>query len=118
MTNEEVEKYLEKQKEISKKEAAKFDKERFDSDAGLTEEETEKIQKRAASRKKFEDNAPKDRLNAIKDFDNDPIGFLKEKLAAGNYEGRDRQHNYLLLVTMVQIQNSLKELVTVLKSRK
>lgn len=54
----------------------------------------------------------------VADFDSDPIGFLKEKLSQGNYEGRDKKHNYLLLITLVKIQNALESFNLNLKSRK
>jgi len=98
----------ENQRAKSKKEAARFDKQRFGDDAELTEKEREKQKQRIETLKTGQDKAKEDRLNAVLDFDSDPIGFLKEKLSQGNYEGRDKQHNYLLLVTLVKIQQALE----------
>lgn len=99
-------------------EAKAFDRKRFGDDAELTPEERKKQKEKIENLKLGQDKAAQDRLNAVADFDNNPIGFLKEKLAQGNYEGRDKQHNYLLLVTLVRIQQALESFNLNLKSRK
>lgn len=99
-------------------EAKAFDKKRFGGDAELTEEEKEKQKERIKTLRSGEDKAKEDRLNSVKDFDVDPLGYLKEKLSQGSYEGRDKQHNYLLLVTMVKIQRALESFNLNLLSRK
>lgn len=99
-------------------EAKAFDRKRFGDDAELTPEERKKQKERINNLQSGEDKAKEDRLNAVADFDTDPLGYLKEKLAVGNYEGRDREHNYLLLVSLIKIQNALESFNLNLKSRK
>ena len=99
-------------------EAKAFDQRRFGNEGELTPEEKKKQKEKIENLKLGQDKAAQDRLNSVIDFDVDPIGFLKEKLAAGNYEGRDKEHNYLLLVTLVKIQQALESFNLNLLSRK
>ena len=122
MTNEELEKDLEKQRKQAKIEAEKFDREndkRYGGEKILTTKEQNLIIKeRDEKQKKRDENAQNEYLQKFISFNNDPLGYLHSIVSQGEFSSRDQRSQLYEIITLIKIEQNLKELISVLKSRK
>lgn len=106
----------------SKEEAIAFDKAR-DKKSGdskpLTKEQKEVIKEKEERNRNFAENSKREYLKPFQEFLADPLEKIKYLCSEGDFAGSyDKRIELFSLVTMVQIQESLKELVMVLSKRK
>lgn len=104
-----------------KKEARKFDKAR-DKKAGnepLTKEQKKVIKEREERNRLHAENSKREFLKPFEQFEKDPLGTIKYLCSQGDFSGSyDRRMELFSLMTQIQIQESLKELVNVLSKKK
>lgn len=73
---------------------------------------------------RFEDQAARDKntedshLEKFTAFNNDPMSYLHSLVSQGDFAGRDQRSQLYSLITMIKIEQSLKDLISVLKARK
>ncbi|GAI96830.1 unnamed protein product [marine sediment metagenome] len=99
-----------------------FDKQRdkrSGNDKELSKAEKQLLKERAERERVREENSKRESLKPFVDFEKDPLGTIKYLCEQGDFQGGyDKRMELFQMITMVQIQKSLKELISVLKSRK
>jgi len=105
-----------------KEEAAAFDKAR-DKRSGnskpLTKEQKKVIAEREERNRLSAENTKREYLKPFNEFKEDPLGIVKYLTGQGDFAGDYSKRIQLFnLMTQIQIQKSLKELISVLKARK
>jgi len=110
------------QRELSKREAEKFDKgndRRSGGEPTLTSEEQNLIIKeRDKKRELADENAENSHLQKFTGFVNDPLGYLHSIVSQGEFGNRDQRSQLYEIITLVKIEQDLRELISALKSRK
>lgn len=82
-----------------------------------TSEQNKIIQDRINRDKLRNDTAEQSHLQKFVKFNDDPLAYLHSLVAQGDFADRGKTELFTLM-TLVKIEQNLKELVSVLKSRK
>lgn len=99
-----------------KKIAKAFDKQR--DEPKLTPEQKEIIEQRKANQKLTNERTKNSHLEKFQKFNDDALTYLHFLVSQGDFTGKGEKTQLFTLMTLVKIEQGLKELVTVLKSRK
>jgi len=106
----------------AEEEARNFDRQRdkrSGNDSGLTPKQLKEFQKqRKEEQEKRDEGAENEHLEKFTGFVNDPLGYLHSIVSQGEFGNRDQRSQLYEIITLVKIEQSLKELVSILKSRK
>ena len=98
-------------------EARNFDKKSGNSKP-LTKEQKQVIKEREERNRLHAENSKREYLKPFIEFLADPLANIKYLSEQGDFGGSyDKRMELFTLMTLVQIQESLKELVNVLKAR-
>ena len=103
-------------------EAEKFDREndrRYGGEAVLTTKEQKKIIKeREEQQKKRAIDSQNELLQKFTGFVSDPMSYLHSIVSQGEFSSRDQRSQLYQIITLVKIEQNLRELINVLKARK
>lgn len=83
-----------------------------------TREQKKMQHQKQESLKVSRDNASVELLRKFVDFLADPLQYLKSQVSMGEWEGAKEKYELYSLLTQVKIQESLQDLVSLLKARK
>ncbi len=102
---------IEEQEELSRKEAKKFDKQRFEQDSELTIKERKKQKERIDNLKLSQEREKEEYRKNFDSLVSDPLEYLRQGIEEGEYQGREQRFQLALLVVLCKIEKNLAELL-------
>ena len=94
-------------------------RERGGNDSGLTPKQLKQLEKQRKEEQEQRDaNTQFAHLEKFTRFYNEGLTYIKDLVGQGEFASRGERTELYNLITLVKIQESLKELISVLKSRK